>query len=78
MLGLIGIVASVDYVLAFFATSLFGLWGWDLGFINFADDLHIVKEIFWVFVVILALHALINISLAPGGAVQQHLGRGGT
>ena len=38
VLGLIGIVASVDYVLAFFATTLFGLWGWDLGFINFGDD----------------------------------------
>ena len=61
VLGLIGIVASVDYILAFFSTQLFGLWGWDLGFINFADDLHIVKEIFFVFVIILALHALINI-----------------
>jgi amino acid transporter len=61
VLGLVGIVASVDYVLAFFATQLFGLWGWDWGFINYADDVHIVKEIFAVFVVILALHALINI-----------------
>jgi amino acid transporter len=61
VLGLIGIVASVDYVLAFFATTLFGLWGWDLGFINFADDAHIIQEIFWVFAVILALHAIINI-----------------
>jgi amino acid transporter len=61
VLGLVGIVASVDYILAFFATQLFGLWGWDLGFINFADDQHIIQEIFWVFAVILALHALINI-----------------
>ena len=61
VIGLIGIVASVDYILAFFLTQLFGLWGWDLGFINFADDVHIVKEIFAVFVVILGLHALINI-----------------
>ena len=61
VLGLIGIVASVDYVLAFFLTSLFGLWGWDLGFINFADDQHIIQEIFWLFALILALHALINI-----------------
>src|SRR5215210_4340175 len=61
VLGLIGIVASVDYILAFFLTQLFGLWGWDLGFINFADDVHIVKEIFALFVVILGLHALINI-----------------
>ena len=61
VLGLIGIVASVDYVLAVFATTLFGLWGWDLGFINFGDDVHIIQEIFWVYAVILALHAMINI-----------------
>ncbi len=61
VLGLIGIVASVDYVLAFFATQLFGLWGWDFGFINFGDDQHIISEIFWLFAVILALHAMINI-----------------
>src|SRR6266576_4586877 len=61
VVGLIGIVASVDYVLSFFLTTLFGLWSLDLGFINFADDVHIVKEIFALFVVILALHALINI-----------------
>jgi amino acid transporter len=61
VLGLIGIVASVDYVLSFFLTSLFGLWGWDLGFVNFADDQHVLAEIFWLFTIILALHALINI-----------------
>jgi amino acid transporter len=61
VLGLIGIVASVDYVLSVFATTLFGLWGWDLGFINFADDQHVIQEIFWVFAIILGLHALINI-----------------
>ena len=61
VLGLIGIVASVDYVLSLFATTLFGLWGWDLGFVNFADDAHVLAEIFWLFVIILALHALINI-----------------
>ncbi len=61
VLGLIGIVASVDYVLAFFLTQLFGLWGWDLGFVNFADTEHIIQEIFWLYAVILALHAMINI-----------------
>ena len=61
MLGLIGIVASVDYVLAFFFTSLFGLWGWDLGFVNFGDDQHLLAEIFWVFTIVLLLHAAINI-----------------
>ena len=47
VLGLIGIVASVDYVLSVFATTLFGLWGWDLGFVNFGDDEHVIQEIFW-------------------------------
>ena len=61
VIGLIGIVASVDYVLSFFATTLFGLWGWDLGFVNFADTAHVQAEIFWLFAIILALHALINI-----------------
>jgi amino acid transporter len=61
VVGLIGIVASVDYFAAFFATTLFGLWGWDLGFVNFADNQHVLAEIFWVFAVILVIHALINI-----------------
>jgi amino acid transporter len=61
VLGLIGIVASVDYILAFFLTQLFGLWAWDLGFVNFGDNKHIIQEIFWLYAVILALHATINI-----------------
>jgi amino acid transporter len=61
LLGLVGIVASVDYVLSVFATTLFGLWGWDLGFINFGDAEHVIQEIFWVYAFILVLHALINI-----------------
>jgi amino acid transporter len=61
VIGLIGIVASVDYVLSFFLTQLFGLWGWDLGFVNFADKQHVIQEIFWLYAIILVLHALINI-----------------
>ncbi len=61
VVGLMAIVASVDYFCAFFATTLFGLWGWDLGFVNFADDAHVLAEIFWLFAIILVLHALINI-----------------
>ena len=61
VVGLIAIVASVDYFAAFFATTLFGLWGWDLGFVNFADHQHVLAEIFWVFALILVIHALINI-----------------
>src|SRR3954471_19354295 len=61
VIGLIGIVASVDYVLAFFLSQLFGLWGWDWGFVNWADKQHIIQEIFWLYAVLLALHAMINI-----------------
>ena len=51
VIGLIGIVASVDYVLAFFLSQLFGLWGWDWGFVNLADNQHIIQEIFWLYAV---------------------------
>jgi amino acid transporter len=61
VVGLIGVVASVDYFCAFFMTSLFGLWGVDLGFVNFGDGAHVLAEIFWVYALILVIHALINI-----------------
>jgi amino acid transporter len=60
VLGLVAVVASVDYAAATFAASLFNLWSLDLGFINFADSASL-GEIFVVFAVILVLHALINI-----------------
>jgi amino acid transporter len=60
VVGLLAVVASVDYAAATFGSTLFNLWGLDLGVINFADDVTL-GEIFAVFVVILAIHALINI-----------------
>ncbi len=60
LLGLLGIVASVDYAAAFFASTLFNLWGWNLGVVNFADGAGL-GDIFVVFVVILILTALVNI-----------------
>ena len=60
VIGLVAVVASVDYAAATFASALFNLWGLDLGFINFADAASL-SEIFAVFVVILLLHAAINI-----------------
>jgi amino acid transporter len=59
LVGLVAVVATVDWFCAFFATTLFNLWGLDF-ILNFADEVSLA-EIFWVFVVILALHALINI-----------------
>jgi amino acid transporter len=60
VIGLIAVVASVDYAAATFASALFNLWGIDLGVITWADGASL-DEIFVVFVVILILHALINI-----------------
>jgi amino acid transporter len=65
LLGLVAIVATVDWFCAQFFVFVFNLWSLDLGIINFAnmgpnpgDEL---PEIFAVFVVILILHAMINI-----------------
>ena len=60
VLGLVAVVASVDYGAATFGSALLNLWSVDLGVINFADSASL-SEIFVVFVVILAFHALVNI-----------------
>ena len=59
LLGLIAIVATVDWFCAQFFTFVFNLWGLDF-ILNFADAVSL-EEIFIVFVVILVLHAMINI-----------------
>jgi amino acid transporter len=59
VIGLIAVVASVDYAAATFAANLFSLW--DLSFIvNFSGAVEL-DEVFLIFVVFLVLHALINI-----------------
>src|SRR4051795_2195143 len=60
VIGLIAVVASVDYAAASFASALFNSWSLDLGIINFADSASL-GEVFIVFLVFMALHALINI-----------------
>ncbi|HEX8857433.1 MAG TPA: amino acid permease [Thermoleophilaceae bacterium] len=60
MIGLIGVVASVDYACATFLNAVLGLYKVDFIF-NFGDDAHILRETFFLFAVILVLHALINI-----------------
>jgi amino acid transporter len=59
LLGLVAIVASVDWFCAQFFTFVFNLWGLDF-ILNFADSVSL-GEIFIVFMVILFLHAMINI-----------------
>jgi amino acid transporter len=59
VIGLIAVVASVDYAAANFASSLFNLWSLDF-IINFADGVTL-GEVFVVFVLLLVLHAVLNI-----------------
>ena len=60
LVGLVGVVASVQYACATFMNALFGYF--ELNFIfNFADDKHILGETFAIFVAILLVSALINI-----------------
>jgi amino acid transporter len=65
LVGLVGVVASVDYGAATFLNATLGLYGLDLGFMNFADSEHILAETFVLFALILTLHALINIFSSP-------------
>src|SRR4051794_7608751 len=61
LIGLVGVVASVDYAAATFFNALFALYEVNIFGMNFADSQHILTETFLIFVVILILHALINI-----------------
>ncbi|MEA2348237.1 MAG: hypothetical protein QOG62_2024 [Thermoleophilaceae bacterium] len=62
LIGLVGVIASVDYACATFASITLSLFGVNLGFINFADaDGAALGDIFVVFAVVLVLHAIINI-----------------
>ncbi len=60
LVGLVAVVASVDYGCATFISALLNLWSVDLGFVNFADGAAL-GDVFIVFMFVLALHALINI-----------------
>src|SRR4029453_3434980 len=60
VIGLVAVVAPVDYAAGLFGSTLFNLWGLDLGVVNFADGASL-GDVFWVFVVILVIHSLINI-----------------
>ena len=65
LVGLVGVVASVVYASAQFANALLGLYGLDLGFINFGDAEHVLGETFFLFVLFLTIHALVNIYSSP-------------
>jgi amino acid transporter len=61
MIGLIAVVASVDYACAGFMNVLLGLYKVNVLGINFADTQHILGETFLLFAIILTLTAIINI-----------------
>jgi amino acid transporter len=65
LIGLVGVIASVVYGSATFLNALLGIYGLDLGFVNFGDGEHVLTETFVLFLIILGLHALINIYSSP-------------
>ena len=65
LIGLVGVTASVVYASAQFANATLGLYGLDLGFINFGDEAHVLLETFVLFALFLTIHSLINIYSSP-------------
>jgi len=65
LVGLVGVVASVDYGCAQFMNATFMLFGVNLGFANWGDTAHVLTETFLLFMAILFIHALINIYSSP-------------
>jgi amino acid transporter len=61
LIGLIAVVASVDYACAGFMNALLGLYKVNILGINFADTEHVLSETFLIFAIILTLTAVINI-----------------
>ncbi len=61
LIGLVAVVASVDYACATFLNVILSLYEVNIFGINFADESHILTETFGLFVLILLLHVTINI-----------------
>src|SRR6476619_6269673 len=61
LLGLIAIVASVDYFAGQFLGVILGLYKVNFLGLNFGDDQHALRETFILFVIILSLHVAVNI-----------------
>jgi amino acid transporter len=65
IVGLIGIVASVGYGAASFLYALLGLYGVKIFGVDFGDTSHVLSETFLLFLIILALYAILNIFSSP-------------
>jgi amino acid transporter len=61
LLGLIAILASVDYFCGQFLGIVLGLYKVNILGLNFGDSLHGLRETFVLFALILSLHVFINI-----------------
>jgi amino acid transporter len=61
LLGLIAIVASVDYFAGQFLGVILGLYNVDILGLDFADSSHALRETFILFAIILLLHVIVNI-----------------
>jgi len=61
LIGLAAVVASVDYACATFLNVVLGLYEVNLLGVNFGDEVHILAEVFLLFVLILMVHTAVNI-----------------
>jgi amino acid transporter len=61
LLGLIAILASVDYFAGQFLGALLGLYNVDILGLNFGDSAHALRETFILFAILLVIHVIINI-----------------
>jgi amino acid transporter len=61
LIGLVAVVASVDYACATFLNVVLGLYEVNIFGINFGDEAHVLSEVFLLFALILLVHTLVNI-----------------
>src|SRR6201996_185025 len=60
-IGLVAVVASGDYAAGTLLHVILGLYEVDIFGINFADEAHVLQEVFLLFLIILAIHVIINV-----------------
>jgi amino acid transporter len=61
LIGLVAVVASVDYACATFLNVVLGLYEVNLLGVNFGDEVHILSEVFLLFALILIAHTAVNV-----------------
>src|SRR6201989_2568460 len=61
LIGLVAVVASVDYAAATFLNVILSLYEVNVLGLNFGDEAHVLTETFVLFVLILAIHVTMNV-----------------